>query len=64
MMERRGPRGRENRVADSHRLLSVTDDQAAALRYPSFWNTVEEIKTNADGLLFWCFDEAAHLPDK
>jgi hypothetical protein len=33
-------------------------------RYPSFWNTVGVIKTNADGLLFWCFDEAAHFPDK
>jgi hypothetical protein len=43
---------------------TTASKSAASAPEPSFWNTVEEIKTNADGLLFWCFDEAAHLPDK
>jgi hypothetical protein len=33
-------------------LLGVTDDPAAALRYPSFWNTATVIKTSTDGV-FW-----------
>jgi len=47
-------------TARSRDVATTTQAHAS----PSFWNTVGVIKTNADGLLFWCYNEAAHFPDK